>query len=538
MGLLKRDSSKYQEESVFGRHGKAQVSYSLETEKQEKESHHLIDCQPLLISDAAETLNAPNATPSKKKKKRNSMKTGEILKSPQRRSLNMTSPLGVGSGKFSLTPLSGSKKKVSFRKLFCASPIGNKTKKSNQYRLDYGEAIPKLALSGETDYQSDSEGKVGNENLSDVTSNHYLQEETSRKFNLDDPLNASNFTLFDKIDSAQSINKLDTAASEVNTSIFGAIERKSSNKYESSDSLDELMATKSSNDGEDENQEHRQQDLIKFLSETTTIKSSIEDNCKEDTVNVLHELISLENNTAKFDDRKTDAVNVLNELITFENSRFASVEEGRGSAKKTDPQYRACIRDIVAKTIQGRCNNAADVDNCPREQTSDADGEEYSSYQGISNITSYDEESTVVTVKCSNRSNIVEKNPSTPKVCTGHEMNLRLKERSSSAATNSFKIRKKKYQQAIKIYEDALNLKVTDFKNVQAYHSTMIVTATKLANLYIATGQNDVANKYVDASKKHRLYLNNASVDSSSSGSFSSSFSSSSSSSFQVSSDP
>jgi tetratricopeptide (TPR) repeat protein len=117
-------------------------------------------------------------------------------------------------------------------------------------------------------------------------------------------------------------------------------------------------------------------------------------------------------------------------------------------------------------------------------------------------------------------------------------MNLSLKEISSYADTNSFKIRKKKYQQAIKIYEDALNLKVTDFKNVQAYHSTMIVTATKLANLYIATGQNDVANKYVDASKKHRLYLNNASVDSSSSGSFSSSFSSSSSSSFQVSSDP
>jgi hypothetical protein len=317
------------------------------------------------------------------------------------------------------------------------------------------------------------------------------------------------------------------------------MENKSSNKCESSDSLEELLATKSSYDWkEDENREHRQQqhDLIKFLSETTPIKSSNEDNCKEDTVNVLHELMSLENIAPQIDDNQKDVFNVLNELISLENSHFTSMEEGRGAVNKNDPE-NCTIRNIVAKTIQERCNNSLDMNDCSWEERIDGCDENYS----INSISaSFDEDSTVVTVKWSNRSNNDEKNPTTPKVCEGPTISRRPKERSATSAASSTKLRKKKYQQAIKIYEDAMNLNVADFKNIQAYHSTMTVTATKLANLYKAIGHNDMAKKYVDVSKKHRLCLNNPNIGgrSSSEGSSFSSSSSSSSSSCQVMPDP
>jgi hypothetical protein len=420
------------------------------------------------------------------------------------------------------TSLSSSKKKGKFRKLFCisSSSNGNKEKVYNQYRLDYGEAIPKLALSSETDYQSDNEGKLlGSESFSEnIDMDKDCVQELSRKFNLENSLEENN----------------------------PSMEQKTSVTFESLDSLEEFMASNPSSDV-DENKEHRQKDLIKFLSEMISMKSPRLDDCNKDAVNVLNELVDFENSVSWIDHHSKDTVNVLNELISLENSRYVNIEDGKLGTKKTDPNYH---RSIVARTLQEKGENVTFMNTFSREKKHRySDTEQYSSAKGYENdaisenrkeasnehSNSYDEEATVVTIKCSNRSKTVESDMNSSsnhdRTLTSPQMDETTKEgnekTASCTSSADVKFRKKKFNQAVRIYEETLNMNVTDFKDIETFHSMMTVTATKLAKLYIATGQNDVAIKYIELSKQHRMHLQKSSASNSSSESSPSSSSSS-----------
>jgi len=137
-----------------------------------------------------------------------------------------------------------------------------------------------------------------------------------------------------------------------------------------------------------------------------------------------------------------------------------------------------------------------------------------------------DEEATVVTVKISNCS----KPSSTKALCpSAKKRDIR-----STVPPNNFSLaeQKKKFDQVVKIYGDTLKMRVSEFGDLQAYHSAMITSATKMAKLMIATNQNDSAQKYMNIAKTHRLKICNSSTSGkTSSSSYSSSDESSASSS-------
>ena len=533
MGILKRSNQKDKEESVFGRLGKNQISYSLEAE-QKQEDDALIDNLPLMGS---------TPPPSEKKGKR--------FMSPQRKLSLVKSP----QGKFkavkgnSKTPQQSAKKTI-LRGLF-AKGSNSKVQRALLHRLDGLESVPKAGLSRDTDDQSDSEGTT-------ATDFFLLAPSEATLLALEPSLPLNLFDDFDFI--VQRSCESDRASAEEKAV-------KAPVKALFSDSFEKLMSGTVSSDlnsrmgqCEDNSKDFRQGDLITFISETAHEKGSDKENENRDTVNVLNELISLE------------------------SSRCKPVTNYADEASKTNDSYHSLISSAVCQRMRMRANSS----NGAREQeTANIDDDDSldelsiftptneQQQKGTSQNPSYDdEESTVVTTNIKNDDSLEELSIFTP---TNEEeqkgilnnpiyddedstvVTVKMSNRTKNSSTAmipqpytkieyrpvissipfSMAEQKKKFDQAVKIYRDTLKMRVSDFQDLKAYHSAMITSATKMAKLMIATNQNDSAKKYIKIAKRHRTQtcnLSSSTSSSSDSSDYSSDRSSTSSSSYSASS--
>ena len=510
MGILKRSNQKEKEESVFGRLGKNQISYSLEAE-QKQEDDALIDNLPLMGS-------TPPPTCSEKKVKR---KDVQGFLSPQRKNSLVKSP----QGKFktvkghSKTPQQSAKKTM-LRNLF-AKGSNSKAQRTLLHRLDGLESVPKAGLSRDTDDQSSSEGTT-------ATDFFLLAPSEATLLAIEPSLPLNLFDDFDFI--AQRSCKSDRASAEEKVPVKALF----------SDSFEKLMSGTVSSDlnsrmgqGEDNSKDFRQGDLITFISETAHEKGSDKENENRDTVNVL------------------------NELICFESSRCKPVTNYADETRKTNDSYHSLISSAVSQRMRMRANSS----NGAREQESanieddDSLGElsmftttnEQQHQKGTSqNPSNDDEESSVVTTNIKNDDSLEELSIFTP---TNEEEEKRIlknpiyddedstvvtvkmsnrtmipqsytnKEHRPVISSRPFSMaeQKKKFDQAIKIYRDTLKMRVSEFQDLKAYHSAMITSATKMAKLMIATNQNDLAKKYIKIAKRHRTQTCNLSSSTSSS---------------------
>jgi len=506
MGILKRSSQKDKEESVFGRLGKTQISYSLEAEQKQQDDDALIDDLPLMGS---------MPPPSAKKVKR---KDVQGFMSPQRNYSLVKSPqvkFKAVKGTNSKTPQQNAKK-TTLRGLFANKGSNSKTQRAFSQRLDDLECVPKMVLSRDTEDQSDSEGK------------------TATLLALRDPSSPPP-NLFDDFDfTAERREKL----------MSGAV----------SSDLNSRMG------GEDKSKDFKQGDLITFISETANVKGSDKDTDNRDTVNVLNELISLESSRCKPSSNYIDKVSKKNEsyhsLISSAvcqrmrkraNSLNGARKEETANIKIDDSLEELSIFTPTNEQQQKEILNNPSYDD--EESTvvttnikDDGSLEELSIFtptneqeqKGILKNPSYDdEESTVVTAKMSNCT----KSSSTaviPPPCTKQKYTPAI-----PSIPFSLSEQKKKFDLAIKIYGDTLKMRVSDFQDLKAYHSAMITSATKMAKLMIATNQNDSAKKYIKIAKRHRTQTcdsRNSTSSSSDSSDVSSDRSSTSSSSYSTSS--
>jgi hypothetical protein len=240
MGLLRRSSRKNKEDSVFGRLGKTQISYSLEAEQKQEndDSTALVDNLPLLNLDSSQLLISKKS----KKKERQDSKNLSVVKSP-------SGKFKVGKG-MKNNPQSNDKKKI--RSLFSKGSSSKNQKALSRHASDT-EDLTSLSVSRDTEDHSDNEGQLIIKPL---------------------PLATSGLSLFALSES-----------SSPSPNLFGAFDL-ISEEGESRffDSFEMLMATTVSH-VHTTNKDPKQADLIKFISETKA--------------DALDELIELESSRCK-----------------------------------------------------------------------------------------------------------------------------------------------------------------------------------------------------------------------------------------------
>jgi len=242
------------------------------------------------------------------------------------------------------------------------------------------------------------------------------------------------------------------------------------------DSFEKLMATPVSH-VHTTNKDPRQADLIKFISET-----------------------------------KAD---VLDELIELESSR-CKPSKNDGKISEIDDTYHSLVSSVVSQRMRKRTNSTNNVHDKKVAKFNEED-----SLGDLSFLTPHhqnlkethtscedDEDATVMTVKVSNCAK--------PFWTVAFPPSAKKKDhRSIPSAPFSLTDQKKKFDRVLKIYRDTLNMKVSEFQDLKAYHSSMITSATKMAKLMIATNQNESAQKYMNIAKQHRLQIRNSTISSS-----------------------
>jgi hypothetical protein len=421
MGLLRRSIRNKKDDSVFGRLGKTQISYSLEAEQKQEndDSTALVDNLPLLNLDSSQLLISKKA----KKKERQDSKNQSVVKFP-------LGKFKVGKG-MKKNPQSNDKKKI--RSLFSKGSSSKNQKALSRHASDT-EDLSSLSVSRDTEDHSDNEGQLIIKPSPRATSGlslFALSESSSPSPNL--------FGAFDLI-------------SEEGESRFF-------------DSFEKLMATPVSH-VHTTNKDPRQADLIKLLIEleSSRCKPSKNDGKISEIDDTYHSLVS-----SVVSQRMRKRTNSTNNVHDKKVAKF-NEEDSLGDLSFLTPHHQ----------------------NLKETHTSCED----------------DEDATVMTVKVSNCAKpfwIVAFPPSAKK--KDH--------RSIPSAPFSLTDQKKKFDRVLKIYRDTLNMKVSEFQDLKAYHSSMITSATKMAKLMIATNQNESAQKYMNIAKQHRLQIRNSTISSS-----------------------